>query len=78
MAKTDIRHPALTGDPWPVIGVRVRPEDRRLRAASWRPAPLAVPEDVLLPCPGPERAGYLGRTAHPRRAPLNPRRDNRP
>lgn len=37
-----------------MIGVRVRREDRSLRAASWRPAPRAVLEDVLLPCTWPE------------------------
>jgi hypothetical protein len=52
-----IGHPALTGEPWPVIGVRVRREGGRLRAASWRPAPLSVPEDVLLPCTWPELEG---------------------
>lgn len=57
MAQDEIRHPALTGAPWPVIGVRVRHEDRRPRAASWCPAPLAVPRDVLLPCAWPELEG---------------------
>ena len=57
MAQAEIRHPALSGETWPVIGVRVRREDRRLRAASWRPAPLAVPEDVLLPCAWRELEG---------------------
>ncbi|MFE2640842.1 hypothetical protein ACFXKF_40045 [Streptomyces scopuliridis] len=57
MTQDEIRHPALTGAPWPVIGVRVRHEDRRPRAASWRPAPLAVPQDVLLPCAWPELEG---------------------
>ncbi|MFK0047738.1 hypothetical protein ACIQU4_27355 [Streptomyces sp. NPDC090741] len=54
MAGEEIGHPALAGGPWPVIGVRVRREDRAPRAASWRPAPYAVPEDVLLPCTWPE------------------------
>ncbi|MFE0373934.1 hypothetical protein [Streptomyces tendae] len=54
MTQDEIRHPALTGAPWPVIGVRVRREDNNVRAASWRPAPHAVPEDVLLPCTWPE------------------------
>ncbi|WP_237277546.1 hypothetical protein [Streptomyces caniscabiei] len=54
MTQDELRHPALTGAPWPVIGVRVRREDNNPRAASWRPAPHAVPEDVLLPCTWPE------------------------
>jgi hypothetical protein len=54
VARDEIRHPALTGEPWPVIGVRVCREDRSPRAASWRPAPRAVLEDVLLPCMWPE------------------------
>ena len=54
MAQGEIRHPALTGEPWPVIGVRIRREDRRLRAASWRPAPHTILEEVLLPCTWPE------------------------
>ncbi|WEO93017.1 hypothetical protein A6P39_002350 [Streptomyces sp. FXJ1.172] len=54
MARDEIRHPALTGALWPVIGVRVRREDHSPRAASWRPAPHAVLEDVLLPCTWPE------------------------
>ncbi|MFE1764062.1 hypothetical protein ACFW81_07580 [Streptomyces angustmyceticus] len=54
MAQAEIRHPALTGAPWPVIGVRVRREDRRPRAASWRPAPRGVLADALLPCTWPE------------------------
>jgi hypothetical protein len=57
VTQDEIRHPALTGDPWPVIGVRVRREDRSPRAASWRPAPRAVLEDVLLPCTWPELEG---------------------
>ncbi|WP_327216429.1 hypothetical protein [Streptomyces cyaneofuscatus] len=37
---------------WPTIGLRVRREGQRpgLGAASWRPAPYTVLEDVLLPC----------------------------
>ncbi len=54
MARDEVEHPALTGGPWPVIGVRVRREDGRPRAASWRPAPHTVLEDVLLPCMWPE------------------------
>lgn len=54
MTQAEIRHPALTGAPWPVIGVRVRREDHSARAASWRPAPQTVLEDVLLPCTWPE------------------------
>ncbi|MER6717126.1 hypothetical protein [Streptomyces sp. NPDC000877] len=54
MARDEIGHPALTGAPWPVIGVRVRREDSSLRAASWQLAPHAVLEDVLLPCTWPE------------------------
>ncbi|MFI1075958.1 hypothetical protein [Streptomyces puniciscabiei] len=54
MARDEIRHPALTGALWPVIGVRVRREDHSPRAASWWPAPRAVLEDVLLPCTWPE------------------------
>ncbi|MFF1285620.1 hypothetical protein ACFVY4_33655 [Streptomyces sp. NPDC058299] len=42
MTQTEIRHPALTGEPWPVIGVRVRRQDRSPTAASWRPAPHAA------------------------------------
>jgi hypothetical protein len=57
VTQDEIRHPALTGDPWPVIGVRVRREDRSPRAASWRPAPRAVLEDVLLPCTWTELEG---------------------
>lgn len=57
MTQDEIRHPALTGEAWPVIGVRVRREDRSPRAASWRPAPRAVLEDVLLPCVWPELEG---------------------
>ncbi|MEV4191031.1 hypothetical protein [Streptomyces toxytricini] len=53
----EIGHPALTGGPWPVIGVRVRREGHSLRAASWRPAPYAAAEDVLLPCTWPELEG---------------------
>lgn len=53
----EIAHPALAGGPWPVIGVRVRREGRTLRAGSWRPAPHAVLEDVLLPCTWPELEG---------------------
>lgn len=54
MKRDEIRHPALTGDPWPVIDVRVRREDSSPRAASWRPAPHTALEDVLLPCTWPE------------------------
>ncbi|MFB0620274.1 hypothetical protein [Streptomyces sp. AGS-58] len=54
MTQDEIRHPALTGEPWPVIGVRARREDRSPTAASWRPAPHAALEDVLLPCTWPE------------------------
>ncbi|MFJ9380171.1 hypothetical protein [Streptomyces sp. NPDC101455] len=57
MTQDEIRHPALTGESWPVIGVRVRREDRSLRTASWRPAPHAELEDVLLPCVWPELEG---------------------
>ncbi|TLQ39172.1 hypothetical protein [Streptomyces marianii] len=53
----EIGHPALTGGPWPVIGVRVRREGQGLRAASWRPAPHAAAEDVLLPSTWPELEG---------------------
>lgn len=53
-AEVVIRHPALDGEPWPAVGVRVRREDRLLRAASWTTAPLAVQQDVLLPCTWPE------------------------
>lgn len=49
MAEDVVRHPALDGEPWPAVGVRVHREDRCPRAASWRPAPHAVLEDVLLP-----------------------------
>ncbi|WP_030872351.1 hypothetical protein [Streptomyces sp. NRRL S-37] len=54
MTRDEIRPPALTGEPWPVIGVRVRREDHSPRAASWRPAPRAVLEDVLLLCTRPK------------------------
>ncbi|MER0476773.1 hypothetical protein ABR737_43600 [Streptomyces sp. Edi2] len=54
MGQDELRHPALTGAPWPVIGVRVRRGDCGPRAASWRPAPRTVLEDVLLPCTWPE------------------------
>jgi hypothetical protein len=54
VTQTEIQHPALTGAPWPVIGVRIRRQDRRPQAASWRPAPLTVLEEVLLPCMWPE------------------------
>ncbi|MDX3695031.1 hypothetical protein PV726_32775 [Streptomyces europaeiscabiei] len=54
MTRDEIRHPALTGGPWPVIGLWVGREDRSPRAASWRPAPRVVQEDVLLPCTWPE------------------------
>lgn len=54
MAQNELRHLALTGEPWPVIGVRVRREDHSPLAASWRPAPHAVLEDALLPCIWPE------------------------
>ncbi|MDP5315665.1 hypothetical protein [Streptomyces poriferorum] len=53
----EIGHPALAGGAWPVIGVRVRREGRGLRAASWRPAPYTVLEDVLLPCTWAELEG---------------------
>ncbi|WP_395368378.1 hypothetical protein OHU45_37405 [Streptomyces tubercidicus] len=39
---------------WPVIGVRVRREERYARTASRRPALRAVLEDVLLPYSWPE------------------------
>ncbi|MFE2093007.1 hypothetical protein ACWD4L_13795 [Streptomyces sp. NPDC002596] len=39
---------------WPVIGVRVRLEERYARAPSRRPALRAVLEDVLLPYSWPE------------------------
>ncbi|MDX3801077.1 hypothetical protein [Streptomyces sp. AK04-3B] len=54
MTRDEIRHPALTGEPWPVIGIRVRREDSSPTAASWRPALHAALEDVLLPCTWPE------------------------
>lgn len=54
MARDEISHPALTGGPWPMIGVRVSREDSSPRAASWQPAPHTVLEDVLLPCTWPE------------------------
>ncbi|MET9871074.1 hypothetical protein ABZZ16_33985 [Streptomyces sp. NPDC006386] len=54
MAQSEKRHPALTGERRPVIGVRVRRSSRSPRAASWRPAPHAVLEDVVLPCTWPE------------------------
>ncbi|MFH0246423.1 hypothetical protein ACGRHY_29290 [Streptomyces sp. HK10] len=54
MAKAEMRHPALAGESWPVIGVRIHREGRRPRSASWRPAPLTVLEEVLLPCTWPE------------------------
>lgn len=54
MTQDEIRHPALTGLPWPVIGVRVRREESRPQAAFWRPAPHTVLEDVLLPSTWPE------------------------
>ncbi|WP_446047620.1 hypothetical protein [Streptomyces olivaceus] len=54
MAEGEIRHPALDGVRWPVIGVRVRCGGTGLRAASWRPAPRAVLHEVLLPCTWPE------------------------
>ncbi|WP_078949508.1 hypothetical protein [Streptomyces mutabilis] len=54
MTEDEIRHPALDGARWPVIGVRVHPEDAGPRAASWRPAPRAVLQEVLLPCTWPE------------------------
>ncbi|MGW2588433.1 hypothetical protein ACWCYZ_45620 [Streptomyces virginiae] len=54
VAGDEIGHPALTGEPWPVIGVQVHREDRSLRGASWRPTPQAVLEEVLLPCTGLE------------------------
>ncbi|MER7309898.1 hypothetical protein E5082_31460 [Streptomyces griseoluteus] len=57
MVQDEIRHPALTGGLWPVISIRIRREDQRLRAASWRPAPQAIPEDVLLPCAWRELEG---------------------
>lgn len=60
MAEDEIRHPALDGARWPVIGVRVRREDSAPRAASWRPAPRAVLQDVLLPCTWPELEGLAG------------------
>ncbi|WP_216590261.1 hypothetical protein [Streptomyces brasiliscabiei] len=49
MTSDEIRHPALTGEPWPVIGVRVRRDESSPREASWRPAPHTALEDVLLP-----------------------------
>ncbi|MET9779378.1 hypothetical protein ABZ023_34960, partial [Streptomyces sp. NPDC006367] len=54
MREDEIRHPALDGVRWPVIGVRVRREDSGPRAASWRPAPRAVLQEVLLPSTWPE------------------------
>lgn len=57
MVQEEIAHPALGGVSWPVIGVRVRREDGLVWAASWRPAPRAVPEDVLLPCTWAELEG---------------------
>ncbi|MDX3067594.1 MULTISPECIES: hypothetical protein [Streptomyces] len=57
MAEAEVGHPALAGAPWPVIGVRVRREERRPRSASWRPAQWTVREDVLLPCTWPELEG---------------------
>jgi hypothetical protein len=54
VAEDEVEHPAVTGESWPVIGVRVRREGGRVRAASWRPAPHTVLEDVLLPCLWPE------------------------
>ncbi|MFE0857285.1 hypothetical protein [Streptomyces mutabilis] len=54
MSEDEIRHPALDGARWPVIGVRVRREDAGPKAASWRPAPRAVLQEVLLPCTWPE------------------------
>jgi hypothetical protein len=47
-------HPALAGERWPAIGVRVCRQGRRPWSASWRPAPQAVLEEVLLPCTWPE------------------------
>lgn len=60
MTRDEIRHPALTGEPWPVIGVQVRREDSSPTAASWRPAPHAALEDVLLPCTWPELERLAG------------------
>ncbi|MFD7556486.1 hypothetical protein ACFV9E_18350 [Streptomyces sp. NPDC059835] len=57
MAGEEIGHPALAGETWPVIGVRVRRADRAPLAASWRPAPHTALEDVLLPCTWPELDG---------------------
>lgn len=58
VAGVEIGYPALAGGSWPVIGVQVRREGGQgLRAASWRPAPYAVLEDVLLPCTWPELEG---------------------
>ncbi|MGW2686214.1 hypothetical protein ACWC6I_24055 [Streptomyces sp. NPDC001414] len=54
MSEDGIRHPALDGARWPVIGVRVHREDFGPRAASWRPAPRAVLREILLPCTWPE------------------------
>ncbi|WP_274036674.1 hypothetical protein [Streptomyces sp. MMBL 11-1] len=54
----EIGHPALAGEVWPVIGVRVgREAGRGLWAASWRPGPFVVLEDVVLPCTWPELEG---------------------
>ncbi|MBP5896306.1 hypothetical protein [Streptomyces scabiei] len=50
VTRDEIRHPALTGEPWPVIDVRVCREDSSPRAASWRPAPHTALDDVLLSC----------------------------
>ncbi|MEU1081755.1 hypothetical protein ABZ368_16230, partial [Streptomyces sp. NPDC005908] len=50
----ELRHPVLTGEPWPVTGVQARSEDYSPQAASWRQVPHALLEDVLLPCPCPK------------------------
>lgn len=57
VAEAEVGHPALAGVPWPVIGVRVRREERRPLSASWRPARWTVLEDVLMPCTWPELEG---------------------
>ncbi|MCX4993749.1 hypothetical protein [Streptomyces sp. NBC_00568] len=65
MTRDELRHPALTGEPWPVIGVRVRREDHSPRPASWRPASHAVLEDVLRLCARASRPAGTGVVAAP-------------